>query len=385
MESLPTEILLKQILMLDYSDIVDLCSVDTRLRMICNENKEYIYKRLLKRDFGFYNSENSSKTIYRLLDDIYNTDSNFTRFSIYEAIKRNDYKRLSNLVDLGFRGRFRNVDITPLEYILSNYKTNAVVTNLSTGTTSVTTRDPRILDLIVDVTLETGDVDIISLRAYTLSTYLSEEYKKKLLTRFKSIINTRKFLSSIQTEYFKDNLQNTMGIIKSIIDKDKLPFLIPKPIDIVEAIKIDDISSLKEMLNNQKYTQDDLNTSLSLAILKKNIDLVDLLLKNGSDIHYDNERLLKDAVNGSSVDIIRYLIDNGADVVGVIDSLLRRIIKRSRYDVIEMILKSQVSLNNANPKLIQELFKMFRRKVREDLIELLESKGFTNEHPIRWF
>lgn len=340
MESLPTELLLKEILILDYSDIVNLCSVDTRLGMICKENKEYIYKRLLQRDFGFYNSENSSKTIYRLLYDIYNTDPQFTRFSIYEAIKRDDYKRLSILVDLGFRGRFRNVDITPLEYVLSNYNS---------------TKDPRILDLIVDLTLETGDVDIISLRAYTLSTYLSEEYKKKLLTRFKSIINTRKFLSSIQTEYFKDNLQNTMGIIKSIIDKDKLPFLIPKPFDIVEAVKINDISSLKEMLNNQKYTQDDLNTSLSSAILKKNIDLVDLLLKNGADIHK------------------------------VIDSLLRRIIKTSRYDVIEMILKSNIDIKTANKEYIQELFKMFRRKVREDLIELLESKGFTNEHPIRWF
>lgn len=362
MESQPTELLLQQILLLDYRDILNLCSVNERLRTLCKDNKEYIYKKLLQRDFGFYNRENSSKVIYSLLTDIYNSDRNFTVFSIYEAIKSHNYKRVSYLVNLGFKGRFKNVNITPLEYVLVQYIPN----------------DPevqRIVDLLVNTTIESGDVDTISLRSYTLSKKLSDEQKRRLLNRFANVINTPEFLSSIKDEYFRDDLAEVISYIKTLVKTDNVQFLIPQPIDIVEAIKINDINTLNTMLLDKKYTQTNLDNALSLAVFMNRIDLIDILLTNGANVNNDNGKPLQEAINSSSVETVDYLLKKGADINPVINNVVKSIVKRSRYDIAELILGSNISLANVKPRYIQELFKMFRRKVREDLIQILESNN----------
>lgn len=49
---LPTDIILKQILQLPYKDIVNLCAVDRQeVRTVCQENEDWIYNKLLQRDF----------------------------------------------------------------------------------------------------------------------------------------------------------------------------------------------------------------------------------------------------------------------------------------------------------------------------------------------
>lgn len=369
MDSQPTELLLKQILFLEYQDIINLCSVNDHLRQLCKDNKEYIYKNLLKRDFGFYNDDNGSKVIYQLLTELYNND--FSVFSIYDAIKSHDYKKISYLINLGFIGSVKNIEITPLEYVLINYNIN----------------DPdqqKILDLVVESTIKTDEHDYISLTAYITSKHLSDEHKKKLLTRFKAIVNTRNFISSIKDYYFKDDLKNVINYIKQILDPELQTILRPQPKNIIEAIQINDLDTLKVILVEGRFVQNDLDTALSIAISTNNIDLIDLLLINGANINNNNQKPLLEAVYGSSVAVIDHLLKRGSDINSVINNVLKIIVKRSRYDVAELILTSEVSLNNVKPNLIQELFKMFRRKVREDLIQLLESKGFTNENPIIW-
>lgn len=88
MDTLPKEIIIKQLLLLSHKDLINTCSTNTYLRTICNENKEYIYKNLVKKDF--FNNIN-----YEFLYNLFshekkrNYESIFNKSYHYELITEN--------------------------------------------------------------------------------------------------------------------------------------------------------------------------------------------------------------------------------------------------------------------------------------------------------
>ena len=60
MENQPNEIILQELLLLPYKDILRMCSTNKHLKNICNKNEDYIYKELLRRDFNAKNTTNKS-------------------------------------------------------------------------------------------------------------------------------------------------------------------------------------------------------------------------------------------------------------------------------------------------------------------------------------
>lgn len=115
--------------------------------------------------------------------------------------------------------------------------------------------------------------------------------------------------------------ENTVNV--SISVKEKYPMkdiiLKPKPMPWVDAIKVGDIESLKEMLDcgldvNSKNYEISL---LSFASFKGNEEMVKMLMERGADVNLKSEvgstALINSARSGNKT-ILEMLINNGADV-----------------------------------------------------------------------
>ena len=367
----PLELNLENILNLELQDMLNLCSTNANFRSICNKYEEMIYNNLLKRDFGFYNKKIGSKIVYKLLYEIASWDRNLNPFNIYKHIEKYDYKGLQHLVDLGFLDKTRYVNITPLEYVIINY--NRIPNEKQEDAN-------KIIDLVVKMTIKSNNINPIDLKSYILSKLLSNKYKRQIIDVCKHIINTRYFLEIISSEYYNPELHDIMEYIKSLVKSDLQKYIYPKSTTILQSIKNNDIQMLNEFLNDKKYTNDELNTALLLVIGSNNINLIDLLLNNGSDINYNKGYPLKYAIDSLKVNTktIEHLINRGTDVT--INGILKLAIKRRRYDIMKLLLEKTPS-DKILPDIARELFKIFRLKVRLDLERVLESKGFTNPYP----
>ena len=79
---------------LEYKDLKNMCSTDKTIRMICEDNSNKLYKRLLERDFEI---EINKKEIYEVLSNIFDVlkkKYNFyedTYYFIMLAVIENDY------------------------------------------------------------------------------------------------------------------------------------------------------------------------------------------------------------------------------------------------------------------------------------------------------
>lgn len=372
-KNLPPELNLENVLNLELKDMLNLCSTNAKFRAICKKYEELIYNNLLKRDFGFYNEKIGSKIVYKLLYEISKWDRDLTPFNIYKPIQEYDYKGLQHLINLGFLHKTRYVNITPLEYVIINYNK---IPREKQGDAN------KIIDLIVKITIQSNNISPIQLKSYILSKMLSSKYKRQIIDVCKHIINTKYFLEMISSKYYNPELHDVMEYIKSLVKSDLQKYIYPKSTTILQSIENNDIQMLNELLTNKKYTKDELNSSLPLVIGSNNLDLINLLLNNGSDINYNKGYPLKYAIDSIKVNTntIEHLIKRGADVTIGKNSILKLAIKRRRYDIMKLLLEKTPS-NQILPGIAHELFKIFRLKVRLDLERLLESKGFANPYP----
>lgn len=129
MEKLPVELVLQNILELQHSDIKSICSVSQYIRNICKDNENYIYKKLLERDYGSWTK--SPKGIYQVLNnkidlidfDIYD-DQEF--FFINKLVNRDKFKQLHflhklHIIDIDSRnGEGDNILLNHMNHIYDN-------------------------------------------------------------------------------------------------------------------------------------------------------------------------------------------------------------------------------------------------------------------------
>jgi hypothetical protein len=66
MDKLPAELIIKSILKMEKNDIDMLCKSNKYINRVCKANKDYIYRKLLKRDYGSWVS--SPEQLYNLLE-----------------------------------------------------------------------------------------------------------------------------------------------------------------------------------------------------------------------------------------------------------------------------------------------------------------------------
>jgi len=113
METLPVEIILQNILKLQHSDIKNICSTNQRIRSICKSNEDYIYKKLLERDYGSWTK--SPKEIYKLLND----KVNLLDFDVH-----NDEDEFHFINELAHLNRFKQLHFLHKLHIINIYIRN---------------------------------------------------------------------------------------------------------------------------------------------------------------------------------------------------------------------------------------------------------------------
>lgn len=364
METQPQELILKQIDSMEYKDILKLCSASSRMNRICRENKDYIYTRLLRRDWGYTSSTSECcKNVYRLLYETFVwNDYTLGPFDIYDAIANLDLTRVQRLLNMGFREGYRNANMSPLEYALSM-------------------EHPEIITVLIESMISTPSikVSISEMTNYIKSKTLSLQDKIRLVDRFKNVVLTSELLTSISEYYYDPKLNSIMEYIKGITPPDLISRLVPIGSSITESIRLRDNRTLNRLLQSHNFTEQDLQSGLSLAIKRSDIPIIQQLQSYGADFNYNTGKPLKWAIDYSNTETVMYMITNGAQINTPDFAILKRILKRGRFDLLEYFLQHG-SLDDIPMDLLKRTFLSIIRSERPQLITLLESRGFRNPY-----
>lgn len=176
MENLPVEVVLQNILKLQHSDIKNICSVNQHIRDICKDNENYIYKKLLERDYGSWTK--SPKEIYQIL----NNKIDLIDLNIHDDEDEfhfvNELAHLDRFKQLHFLHKLHIVDINSRnndgDNILLNYinNINMIQENISQDFVKIF---ERIIKLGIDVnTLDYYDNTVLdNILDYTTSDDMS--------------------------------------------------------------------------------------------------------------------------------------------------------------------------------------------------------------------
>ena len=76
-----------------------------------------------------------------------------------------------------------------------------------------------------------------------------------------------------------------------------------------------------------------------------NIDVFKYLIKNGADIHTDNDYALRWSVVHGHLDIVKYLLENGANIHADNDYALRWSARNGHLDLIKYLLKNGANIH----------------------------------------
>lgn len=99
-------------------------------------------------------------------------------------------------------------------------------------------------------------------------------------------------------------------------------------------------------------TIDDINNAF---IKVNNLDNANILLNNGADIHYLEEKALKNAITNNNIDLASFLIDKGANVNINHEEPLRLAINSDvSYDIIELLVDNGANIDIAADIIISE-------------------------------
>ena len=129
--------------------------------------------------------------------------------------------------------------------------------------------------------------------------------------------------NKINKNILKNNTKN-ISIIKTILQNDKNTNVENNLIKAINALKLNDEKKLEEIITKDKTIINKLNSDgislLYISVIKKNINLIKLLLKHGADVNIKSLNKKRTPLhlaylyqNDENNDIINILLNNGAD------------------------------------------------------------------------
>lgn len=78
---------------------------------------------------------------------------------------------------------------------------------------------------------------------------------------------------------------------------------------------------------------DELNRRLMSAVIHGDLEGVNLALKQGADIHYNNDCALKAAAETGHLQVVKYLVENGADIHVLTKLFLTNVLNKGNSEV----------------------------------------------------
>lgn len=165
----------------------------------------------------------------------------------------------------------------------------------------------------LEVLIYALDNDIITLdnAFYYMCEHDKLEFVKYLLSSFENIS-----IETINNGLYRASLINNIEIIKYLLHKYKYE---------------------KDILSNSlvKFAS---NTSRFNPKDEKNLEIVDLFIKQGADIHFNNDKALQINLRFShKLENIKYLLDLNADPNNITQEIIDELKKEKKYDMLELL------------------------------------------------
>jgi ankyrin repeat protein len=85
-------------------------------------------------------------------------------------------------------------------------------------------------------------------------------------------------------------------------------------LSIIQASKFGNLKEVKRLLKNGADVHDDNDNALRWASCNGHLEVVKLLLANGADVHANNDESLKLASRSGYLKIVKLLVEHGADI-----------------------------------------------------------------------
>ena len=198
MENLPNEIILQQLEKMSHQDLLNTCKTNKRINQICKDNEDYLYKKLIKREF-FDNI--NPKFLYNLFlfnkkkgVDLFDKSKHFNLYK--SAILNNNINQISYLYNIGVSiNAVDNKGMTPLMYSLRNYGTPEIINKILdlnpyinavdiSGMTplifSLVYSTPEIINRILDLQV---DINVVNKRGNTPLMFALQTSTQQIINR----------------------------------------------------------------------------------------------------------------------------------------------------------------------------------------------------------
>jgi ribosomal protein S12 len=201
-----------------------------------------------------------------------------------------------------------------------------------------------------------------------------EESYKQFFLRF--IYYTSKLREKFQYEYTAGNFKRQYYVLDKYKDNklligaakykelDLLNVALERGID----VHIDNEAALKAAVENQDHEITSFLLEKGANILaidqiliniynKGNLDFVKYLLEHGANIHVHNEYLLIQSFKDGNLDFVKYLLENGADIHSHNDYLLIQSFEKKDLDFVKYLLENGANIHAYNEYLLIQSFK----------------------------
>jgi len=119
----------------------------------------------------------------------------------------------------------------------------------------------------------------------------------------------------------------------------------------------------------QRFVKDISKDILIWSVRRNKLNYVKYLVKNGYDIHAQNDKALITACYYNYLDIVKYLVENGADIHAKNDVPLRRAINYGHLNVVKYLVEKGAYVNVLNGQPIKDAIANGYEKIAKYLVK----------------
>lgn len=147
------------------------------------------------------------------------------------------------------------------------------------------------------------------------------------------------------------------------------------------AVEEENLQVIEYALGNGADVRHNDDYGVRYASYKGRLDIVKYLVKNGANIHANNEHSLKLASEQNKIDVINYLIENGANVRvrGGSDILIYNI-NHQNLSIVEILLKRGIDVHYNDENALKNAY----LRKNANIIKLLIKYGANRDIVKKW-
>jgi ankyrin repeat protein len=138
-------------------------------------------------------------------------------------------------------------------------------------------------------------------------------------------------------------------------------------------VKNNNYEEIKRVFDSLLINQETLNKSLVAAITSNNLELIEFLIANGSDVEYKNGLPLKTASLKENLQTISILIENGANINTNNGFVLRMACTKNNLEMIKLLLNlgADINVGNLEASLLKSPLSSAAGKGNIEIVKLL--------------